>query len=209
VVQVRAARFATTLAVPAGATLIVAARGLYLRRPKLQNILGLVGGWIGFAGLGLAFLTGLALAVTSPSEPEPATTTAATKAPTEADCRQPAAFSALAALPPARIMAPIDLGSHLLLFTPHSVVSAPYHRDQDGVRDTFRFFNDPIEDAHEILATRGITLVVICPAMTEIRGLPDATPDSFVRLLPEGKLPGWLIETSPPGSTLRVFTVAS
>jgi hypothetical protein len=207
-IQVRAARFATTLAVPAGATLIVAARALYLRRPKLQNILGLVGGWIGFAGLGLALLTGLALTVTAPSEPE-TTTSATAKVPTEADCRQPAAFTALAALPPVRIMAPIDLGSHLLLFTPHSVAAAPYHRDQDGVRDTFRFFNDPIAEAHDILVTRGISLVVICPPMTELRGLPDAAADSFVRLLPEDKLPAWLTETTLPGSVLRTFSVAS
>jgi hypothetical protein len=206
-VQVRAARMATTLAVPAGATLIVAARTLYLRRPRLGSILGLVGGWIGFAGLGLALVTGVALAMASPASPKPVT--AATPAATEADCREPAAFAALATLPPARIMAPIDLGSHLLLFTPHAVVAAPYHRDQDGVRDTFRFFNDPIDEARQILVTRGITLVVICPAMTELRGLPDAAPDSFVRLLPQGKLPAWLTETTPPGAVLRTFSVAS
>jgi len=204
-VQVRAARFATTLAVPAGAALIVAARALYLRRPNPGSILGLVGSWIGSAGLGLALLTGLVLAATSSDEPA----TAPARNPTEADCRQPAAFTALAALSPARIMAPIDLGSHLLLFTPHSVVSAPYHRDQDGVRDTFRFFNDPIEEAHRILTARGITLVVICPAMTELRGLPGAAPDSFVKLLPDDRLPAWLTETTPPGGVLRTFSVAS
>jgi len=208
-VQVRAARMATTLAVPAGATLIVAARTLYLQRPKLGSVLGLVGGWIGFAGLGLALVTGAALAVVSPAEPEPAAAAGAAKPFTEADCRQPSAFTRLAALPPARTMAPIDLGSHLLLFTPHSIVAAPYHRDQDGVRDTFRFLNDPIEEAHEVLTTRGISLVVICPAMTELRGLPEAPPDSFVKLLPEGKLPAWLTETTLPGAVLRTFSVAS
>jgi hypothetical protein len=207
VVQVRAARFATSLAVPAGATIIVAARALYLRRPRVGSVLGLLAGWIGFAGLGLALVTGMVLTLASPADPESATAQKA--APTGADCRQPTAFTALAALPRASIMAPIDLGSHLLLFTPHAVVAAPYHRDQDGVRDTFRFFNDPIEDAHEILTTRGIEFVVICPAMIELRGLPDATPDSFVRLLPQGKLPAWLTETTPPGSVLRTFTIGS
>lgn len=207
VVQVRAARFATSLAVPAGATLIVAARALYLRKPRIGSVLGLLAGWIGFAGLGLALVTGVVLTLASPDDPESATARKA--APTGADCRQPTAFTALAALPRASIVAPIDLGSHLLLFTPHAVVAAPYHRDQDGVRDTFRFFNDPIEDAHDILTTRGIGLVVICPAMIELRGLPGAAPDSFVRLLPQGKLPAWLTETTPPGSVLRTFTIGS
>lgn len=206
-VQVRAARFATSLAVPAGATLIVAARAVYLSRLRIGSILGLVGGWIGFAGLGLALVAGMTLALISPDEPD--TAVAASSAPTEADCRQPAAFTALAALPATNVMTPIDLGAHLLLFTPHSVVAAPYHRNQDGVRDTFRFFNGPIKDARQILATRGITLVAICPAMTELRGLPGAAPDSFVRLLPGGKLPDWLTETTPPGGVLRTFSVSS
>jgi hypothetical protein len=203
-VQVRAARMATTLAVPAGAVLIASARAAYLRRSSIVGILGLLGSWIGFAGLALALITGMSLALTSP-EPEATATQAA--APSENQCRQPAAFSALASLPPARVMAPIDLGSHLLLFTPHAVVAAPYHRDQDGVRDAFRFFNDPIEEARQVLVARGIDLIVVCPAMTEMRGLPDAAADSFVKLLAAGRLPEWVSETTPPGGVLRTFNV--
>jgi len=209
-VQVRATRMASSLAVPAGTALIVVVRGLYLRRATVGSILGLVASWIGFAGLGLALVTGLALAVVSPGQPETLLVKPVTVA-TDTDCRQPDAFGALAILParPTRIMAPIDLGSHLLLFTPHSVVAAPYHRDQDGVRDTFRFFNDPIEEVHQILVARGIGLVVICTAMPELRGLPDTAPDSFVKLLPQNKLPAWLTETTRPGDMLRTFSVAS
>lgn len=205
-VQVRAGRFATSLAVPAGATLIVAARALYLRRSSIGSILGLVGSWIGFAGLGLALIAGTAMALATPDDPAPVAGTAALD---EADCRQPAAFTALAALPATRIMSPIDLGSHILLFTPHAVVAAPYHRNQDGVRDAFRFFNQPVAEARQILANRGISQVVICPAMPEMRVMSGAAPDSFVRLLEAGELPGWLTETSPPGSTLRIFSIAS
>ena len=39
-------------------------------------------------------------------------------------CLMPSAFADLAKLPPARVMTPIDLGSHVLLFTPHSVVAS-------------------------------------------------------------------------------------
>lgn len=204
-VQVRAGRMATSLAVPAGAALIVAARAYYLSRPRIGPILGLVGSWIGFAGLGLAFLVGIATTLTAPAKP--ASTPAAT-ATTDADCRQPDSFTALAALPAARIMNPIDLGSHILLFTRHTVVAAPYHRNQAGVRDAFRFLNEPIDEARSILTARGITLVVVCTAMPELRGM-SAARDSFVKLLNENRLPSWLTETSPPGSTLRVFSVES
>ena len=117
------------------------------------------------------------------------------------------AYTELAALPPDRLMAPLDLGAHLLLYTPHDVVAAPYHRNQQGVRDAFRFFNDPIAEARAILETRGIGLVVLCPSMAELRGLPGRAEDSFVNLYAEDRLPDWLQEVSPHDATLRVFAV--
>ena len=109
--------------------------------------------------------------------------------------------------PPERVMAPIDLGSHLLLYTPHAVVAAPYHRNQDGVFDAFRFFNRPIDQARDILRARGIGLVVICPSMHEIRGMMERVPDSFVSLFAEDRLPAWLHDVTPAGSALRVYSV--
>ena len=97
-------------------------------------------------------------------------------------------------LPPERIMTPIDLGSHVLLYTPHAVVAAPYHRNEQGVLDAFRFFNEPIEESRAILEERGISLVVICPAMSEVRGLVAHSARSFVTLYAEDKLPAWLHE---------------
>ena len=106
-------------------------------------------------------------------------------------------------------MAPVDLGSHVLLFTRHEVVGAPYHRNQQGLRDTFDFFNLPIGEARAILVRRGIGLVVACPALPEMKGLRQAADDSFVRLLPRNALPDWLEDVSLPDSPLRVFAVRS
>jgi hypothetical protein len=39
--------------------------------------------------------------------------------------------------------------------------------------------------------------------------MPGTAADSFVKLLPDNRLPAWLTETTPPGSVLRVFSVAS
>src|SRR5690606_30052605 len=122
-------------------------------------------------------------------------------------CVMPQAFAALAAIPPERLMTPVDLGSHMLAFTPHHVVAAPYHRDQAGLRDALDFFNGPIDAGREILERRGISLVVTCSALPEMRGRPDAAPDSFVRLAASGELPDWLVRVSPPGETLRVYAV--
>ena len=119
----------------------------------------------------------------------------------------PATFGELAALPKTRVMAPIDLGSHILLFTPHEVVAAPYHRAERAVKAAFDFFNGPVEAARNILAERGVTLVAVCAAMPEMRGQPDAAPDSFVRQFAAGTLPDWLDEVSAPDAVLKVFRV--
>ena len=104
-------------------------------------------------------------------------------------------------------MTPIDLGAHILLYTPHAVVAAPYHRNQQGVRDAFRFFNDPLGNVRPMLASRGITLVVPCPAMPELQGLPNRAPDSFASLYADNALPPWLDEVSRPDDVLKVYAV--
>jgi hypothetical protein len=202
--QIRASRMATVVAVPAGAALIVAARQFYLVRPALARAIPLVLAWIGSAGLAVALVaSGLVELI-----PGYAGSLAEPGLGGKSACLEPSAFAGLAGLPPARVMAPIDLGAHLLAFTPHEVVAAPYHRNAQGVRDAFDFFNGPIGDARAILAERGVTLVVVCPQMPEMRGLAEAAPDSFVRLYAEEALPGWLVQQSPPEAPLEVFAVA-
>jgi hypothetical protein len=201
VAQVRGAR----LALPAAGWLIAAARRRYLDgAKKLTGALAMVASWLGFAGLALAVVVALGMA---PFEPH-ATAAATPEGGSDAQaCLMPAAFTPLAALPPARVMSPIDLASHILLFTPHAVIGAPYHRDQTGVLDTFRFFNGPIDVARQILAQRGVSLVVICPTLPEMAGLASAAPDSFVKLYARRLLPGWLTPISGPGGALKMYQV--
>jgi hypothetical protein len=138
-----------------------------------------------------------------PGRPQQMAEARASKEP----CLLPSAFADLAALPPERVMTPIDLGSHLLLYTPHEVVAAPYHRNQQGVRDAYRFFNDPIATARAILDARGIGLVVLCPAMAELKGLSSRAEDSFANLYAAGTLPSWLQDVTLPGAALQIFAV--
>ncbi|MEO6014862.1 MAG: hypothetical protein ABIQ30_14910 [Devosia sp.] len=201
--QIRAARIALPLSVPACALLVGAAWQRMVSTRGFAPILATMGAAIASASIAVAVVaTAVVLAF-----PDYA---AATDDPYRAQrqaCLMPSAFTDLAGLPPERIMAPIDLGSHILLYTPHSVVAAPYHRNGSAVRDAFHFFNDPIEDARIVLEQRGIGLVVICPAMGEIRGLVDHAPDSFVALYAAGKLPSWLVDQSLPNSPLRIYAV--
>jgi hypothetical protein len=205
-VEIRGARIAGIIAVPVGAWLIVAARRHYLAHRRILPAAALVGAWLLFAGIAISTI----IAGVNLLAPRSGGAMAGEPAPNRQACLLPQAFTELAALPPSRMMAPVDLGSHILLHTAHSVVGAPYHRNEDGVIDTFRFFNGPPAEARAILAKRGIAYVVTCPNLPEMRnGLPDKAPDSFIALAQNGETPDWLTEISPAGATLRIFAIGS
>lgn len=200
-IQIRGMRLTIALLAPASAYLVVGARALYLRRVTLGSVAGLVLAWLGMAGVAWAGLVAVTLNVL-PSAAAGTTSLSASRAA----CLDPKAYADLAGLPPERIMTPNELGAYTLLYTPHAVVSAPYHRNNQGLLDTFGFFNGPIDAARTILEKRGINLVVTCDGMPEMAGLPDATPDSFVRLAERNALPDWLENVSTTGP-LKVYQV--
>ncbi|WDR02030.1 hypothetical protein PSQ19_15295 [Devosia algicola] len=200
--QVRGARLVTMPAIPAAAWLIVTLRKRYLNSAQLADAALLVGGWLTFSGIIMVVLvtliTGGQITPSNASQ---------TNQPDRSACLLPDAFDALKKLPAQPLMNPIDLGSHILLNTAHSVVAAPYHRNTEGLLDAFHFFNQPIGSVRDILDKRGIGLVVTCPALPEMAGLPDAAPDSFVKLAPKGQLPDWLKPVSTSGP-LNIYAVA-
>lgn len=198
VLQIRGARLAAAMAVPAGAYVVLGARAAYLEHKALWRILPLAGAWLAFASIPLLVL----IALVAPPPVQTASDRAA-----RAQCLMPKAFAPLKDLPAQRAMAPIDLGSHLILNTALSVVGAPYHRNQQGLLDTFHFFNGPPAEAENILLKRGITLVVTCPAMTEMKGLPDADPNALVRDLSRKTLPAFLKEVPLKDTPLRLYEV--
>lgn len=200
--QIRGARLAASLAAPGAAVLIAGLRARFVAKRSPLALIGLVGAWIASAGLVLGLVAALLI-------PEDKAEAASAKEAADATaCRRPAAFTSLAALPPARLLAPVDLGSHLLAFTPHAVVAGPYHRNGSGLLDTYRSFNGPIAEAKAILAARGIDYLVLCPGMPELRGQPDAAPDSLVKLYAKGALPDFLVRVPLADTPLELYRVA-
>ncbi len=201
-VQVRGARLVAGMVAPVGAFAIIWVRGRYLKSKGILDALALLATWLIFSGLAVAVIAGMVL----PKGGDEISATAST-GPSKFACMRPDVFERLATLAPARIMAPVDLGAQLLLYTPHSVVGAPYHRNEQGLIDTFAFFNEPLEQSRSILSERGISLVVTCPAMAEMRGFSDAPETAFVNRVKEGTLPDWLKDISLPESPLRIYQV--
>lgn len=199
--QVRGARIALPLALPGVAVAISLLRAAYLRR-SIPAGLGLMLAW--FAGAGLA----VGLVVNAMVPPPHTTVPDGAPATDLAACRLPQSYAQLAALPPARVMSFIDLGAHVLAYTPHAVVGAPYHRNVEGIVDTFAFFNGAESGARDIATRRGLELVVVCRGMPELRGLPDAAPDALARRLANGDPPPWLQPVEGMG-TLSVYRIVA
>jgi hypothetical protein len=198
--QVRGARLAVLPAIPAAAWLIARARQAYLAHGGAKQIIGLLGAWLASAGIVIMLATGAALTL-GPQGQSPAA-----PAQNRTACLAPSAYADLRGLPPERIMAPIDLGSHILLETPHAVVAAPYHRNEEGILDAFRFFNRPAEEARTIAVERGLGLVVTCDALPEMHGPGLAEPGTMLNLLAAGNPPDWLADVSL-GGPLKVYAI--
>lgn len=203
-VQVRGLRLAGCLVFPAAAWAVLTVRRHYLQTRSFTAIAGLVGIWLGLAGIAIGVAMNL---VAMLAGNDPATGDVQNVMAQRADCLMPRAYGELASLPQGRVMPLIDLGAHVLFNTQHTVVGTPYHRDRQGLLDTLTFFNGPIKAGRDILDKRGIDFVVTCNGMGEAGGLPDAAPDSFVRLRPEGRLPDWLTLLSAPSAPLAIYGV--
>lgn len=121
-------------------------------------------------------------------------------------CLTPQALAPLAALPQGRVLAPIDAGAHLLAFTPHSVLGAPYHRDNAGNRIVLDAMLATPAAARSIVEKSGATYVAICAGEDQMRVLAAHAPDGLAAVLRAGRIPEWLepLNLETPQKVFRV-----
>lgn len=180
--QLRGAYAGALLSAPALAALIVEAR--------TRNPAALAGAWLVSAGLAYPLL-GNALASDSRAE---------AMGP---DCATPASLARIAALPPGRLMASVDLGAHILAGSRHRLMAAPYHRNAAGTLAMYRFYLGPADEALQTARRLRVDYVAWCPGdFSELSGLGLA-PGSLAQALDAGHAPDWL---KPVGD--GVFRVA-
>lgn len=124
-------------------------------------------------------------------------------------CNSAEAFAAIAALPPGLISANSNLGAQLLLQTPHRILSAPYHRNEAGMRAQLEISLAETPDAaHALLRAIGADYVVTCAGDPELQGIADFGFSGFGLDLQEGQVPEFLEPISmPPDSALAVYAV--
>lgn len=131
-------------------------------------------------------------------------------APTRAGnkCLAPASFAPLAALPPGRVVAPIDSGAYFLVHTKMTVFAAPYHRDNAGNLLMLESLMAKPEDAFSMLSARGANYIAICPGFGETQALAKRAPESLAANLLAGRIPNWLAPVPMNGTPYLIFRVS-
>lgn len=121
-------------------------------------------------------------------------------------CTSEANLDFLNDLPRGMIAAPSNMGSPILRFTGHSVLSAPYHRDPAGMLAVLKAGLAPPRQAEAILGNVRTDYVVFCPQDGELKELAKRAPEGLAAALLKNDPPGFLQNVTPAGaSNLRVY----
>jgi hypothetical protein len=109
-----------------------------------------------------------------------------------AGCLRTENYARLARLPPGLVATDIDYGPFVLALTPHSVLSAPYHRLAAPIIAAHRIFALPPDAAREVVARVEPTYLAVCGRHT-LAGIGAAERGaSLWGRLAAGDIPGWL-----------------
>ncbi|WP_323781404.1 hypothetical protein [Thalassovita sp.] len=117
------------------------------------------------------------------------------------DCSGRTALAGLNTLDPAGILAPLNMGPKILLYTRHSIFAAPYHRAPEGyLNGTQAFMGSELDLAQRLRATRA-DYVLVCD------GQAYGDTDSIGSRLAQGNPPSWLDPIDTGSGPIRLLRV--
>jgi hypothetical protein len=114
------------------------------------------------------------------------------EAKTADSCRRPATIQLLDSLPKSVLMAAIDMGADILANTGHSVLAAPYHRNNHGNGEFVRAMLALPDEARTIAEASGAAFFVFCPALPEFQHYARGNRDGLAAVMLAGRPPDWL-----------------
>ncbi len=107
-------------------------------------------------------------------------------------CTDAAAMAPLANEPKGVVVNASNLGAHILRFTHHRSLSAPYHRNQGGMLTELHAGLATPQDAEKFLRGAGATLVAFCRTDPQVGSISRRAPAGFYAELSKGNVPAWL-----------------
>jgi hypothetical protein len=193
--QIRGATFATAFALPFGAWFVAKARRDYRSKASAIRLLAFAGIAASSAAAAWASAGGALQARITPK-----TVMADYQARVESseDCATPAAFRALNAAPKGVMLNQFTIGANVLVWTEHSVLAGPYHRDVVGTMTMIGAMRTTPDAAREIVTRSVADYVLICPGLPETRfyathAAEGVAPEQTLSWqLAQGVHPSWL-----------------
>ncbi len=122
-------------------------------------------------------------------------------------CLEASSFAPLARLPAGLALASIEAGAYILEHTPHSVVTASYHRNNHGNRLAIDAFSATPAAAQAIVAASGAQYIFVCGGNKELAIIAARAPESLAAALLKGEAPVWLRPVQAPETPYRVYAV--
>ncbi|MGG6893269.1 hypothetical protein [Rhizobium sp. BR 315] len=114
------------------------------------------------------------------------------KAEETTDCISKEALAPIAGLEPGVVVAASNMGAPILRFTPHRVLSGPYHRDPDGMRAELNIGLAQPQQAEALLRDAHVTLVAFCKGDPQMQLLSERSPQGLYAQLSAGRVPTYL-----------------
>lgn len=123
-------------------------------------------------------------------------------------CTTETAVSGLVDLPAGVVVASNSVGVPLLRFTNHSVLTAPYHRNQAGMLTELHIGLASAREAMAFLRGSKASYLAYCATDTQTREITKLAPNGLYADLAVNRLPSYLRPLPKvPGSGLRLFKV--
>lgn len=110
-------------------------------------------------------------------------------------------LAGLNAIAPAGILAPLNLGTKILLYTPHSIFAAPYHRAPEAYWNGTQAFMGSDQDMVGRLRVIKADYVLVCAG--QVYGKADSIGSRLAR----GEVPAWLQPVDTGGGPIRLMRV--
>lgn len=208
--QIRGAAFATAFAVPFGAWAVAVARRDY--RASSSAIRALTFAGIA-AGSTAAAWASAGDALQSSLTPRAMMANYADRSASSKSCATPEALRTLRAVPKGVMLNQFALGAGVLVWTDHSVLAAPYHRDVEGTMTVISAMRASGDQARTIAVQSVADYVLVCPATPETafyaRNAAEgvAPEQTLSAMLGRGDVPAWLEPVDIGASPLRVYRI--
>lgn len=116
-------------------------------------------------------------------------------------CATLSALRPLNRVPTGTMFTFLDLSPRLLVATPHSAITGPYHRNGKAIADVMNAFGGTADAARTIVGRYHADYVLICPGVGESTIYARRAPKGFYSELAAGRAPDWLQPMPLAGDT--------